>query len=188
MLIYSGHWNKWTPWRLIHLALCCSWTRWQLGYFLPMNAPAWGAWPDTTLSRTLSRGALSINPVTRWILGPADNILDLDSPLTAPQTPAIMSLTKAQKASAAKLKQFHQLYRWEPEEDGDAVKTGGEQMKGDTDRLLEVITFCQTLLTAQIEEVKVNISLIRQDFQKLRDRVKTAETRLGFVEDAILPL
>lgn len=49
---------------------------------------------------------------------------------------------------------------------------------------LEALTSCHTLLTAQIEVVKVDISLIRQDFQMLREWVKTAETRLGEMEDA----
>lgn len=34
----------------------------------------------------------------------------------------------------------------------------------------------------------MDISLLRQDFQKLRDRVTTGETRLGLVEDVIPPL
>lgn len=98
-----------------------------------------------------------------------------------------MSPLKAQKAAAAKLDQYHQQDKDSPEEDcGTAHEE--KDSAGDTDRLLEAITFCQTSFTAQIEKVKVNISLIRQNLQKLRDRVKTAENHLGAVEDVILPL
>lgn len=100
-----------------------------------------------------------------------------------------MSPTKAQKAAAAKLDQYRRQDKEDMEEDGASEKTGGgERTASDPDKLLEAITFCRTSLTAQIEEVKMDISLIRQDFQKLRDRVKEAETRLSTVEDAIPPL
>lgn len=100
-----------------------------------------------------------------------------------------MSPTKAQKAAtAAKLTQYRRHEGEEMEENGAAEKPEEERPAGDTDRLLEAITFCRTSLTAQIEEVKVDISVIRQDLHKLRDRVKTAENRISNVEDAIPPL
>lgn len=95
-----------------------------------------------------------------------------------------MSPTKAQKSAAAKLEQYR---RTEKDEDGGASHEE-RNPASDTDRLLEAITFCRTSLAAQVEEVKVDISLLRQDFQKLRDRVTTAEVRLGVVEDALPPL
>lgn len=43
-------------------------------------------------------------------------------------------------------------------------------------------------ITSRIEEVKVDISLIRQDMHKLRERVTKADRRVGQVEDDIPPL
>lgn len=54
--------------------------------------------------------------------------------------------------------------------------------------MLEAITLCRTSLKAQIEEVTEDISLIRQDFQKLRDQVTETKTRLSTVENANPPL
>lgn len=99
-----------------------------------------------------------------------------------------MSQTKAQKAAAAKLEQYRRQDKDDSGENGGATSEVQESAGGDTDRLLEAITFCRTSLTEQIEEVKVDISLMRQDFQKLWDQVKTAKNRLSTVEDAIPPL
>lgn len=67
-------------------------------------------------------------------------------------------------------------------------------MQADTTKVLEAITACQaavitcqTNLTTRIEEVKVDISLVRQDFHKLRERVTEAEFRLSNVEDSPPP-
>lgn len=68
---------------------------------------------------------------------------------------------------------------------GGTTQQGEERTAGDTDKLLEAITFCRTSLASQIEEVKVDISLVRQDLHKLQDRVKETETRISNVDDAI---
>lgn len=99
-----------------------------------------------------------------------------------------MSPPNAQKSAAAKLAQYRRQNGEELEEDGGAAQAGEERSAGDTDKLLEAITFCPTSLTAQIEEVKVDISLIRQDLHKLSNRVKSAETRISDIEDTIPPL
>lgn len=88
-----------------------------------------------------------------------------------------MSPTIAQKAAAAKLAQFRRMDGEEAGEDGGATCESQTLTSGDTDKLLEAITFCRTSLTAQIEEVKMDISLIRQDFQKLRE---SQRRRLGW--------
>lgn len=88
-----------------------------------------------------------------------------------------MSPNKSQKAAAAKLAQFHRMDGEDAGEDGGAICETQPPASGDTTKLLEAITLCQTSLTMQIEEVRMDISLIRQDFQKLRDRVTMAETR-----------
>lgn len=54
--------------------------------------------------------------------------------------------------------------------------------------MLEAIAICQSTLTPRIEEVKVDISLIRQDIHRLRERVSETERRVGQVEDGIHPL
>lgn len=99
-----------------------------------------------------------------------------------------MSPQKSQKSTAAKLAQYRRQTGEDLEEDGCATQSGEERPAGDTDKLLEAITFCRISLTAQIEEVKVDISLIRQDLHKLRNRVRATETRISDVEDIILPL
>lgn len=63
-----------------------------------------------------------------------------------------------------------------------------ESPTGDTARVLEAISLCQCTLTAKIEEVKVDISLIRQDIHKLKERVSENKHRVGHVEAEIPPL
>lgn len=81
-----------------------------------------------------------------------------------------------------------------PDQDGGAAQGEDVSQSTDTAKLLEAIAACQeavkscqTTLTARIEEVKIDVSLIRQDFQKIRERVTDAETQLGMVEDSIPP-
>lgn len=87
-----------------------------------------------------------------------------------------MSPTKSQ------IEQYRRQENEDMEEDGAPEKARGERKAGDTERLLEAITLCRTSLTAQMEEVKMDISLISQDFQKLKDWVKGAETRLSTMD------
>lgn len=54
--------------------------------------------------------------------------------------------------------------------------------------MLEASSTCQSTLTTKIEEVKVDISLIRQDLKKAVGRVTEAEHRLSHVEGGIPPL
>lgn len=99
-----------------------------------------------------------------------------------------MSPSKSQKAAVSKLDQYRRQDREEQaENDGDNTH-GEERTAGDTEKLLEAINLCRTSLASQIEEVKVDISLIRQDFHKLRDRVKETETRISDMEDTIPPM
>lgn len=48
-----------------------------------------------------------------------------------------------------------------------------------------MISDCKSTLTGKIEEVKIDVSLIRQDLQRLRDRVTEMETRISRVEDEV---
>lgn len=63
-----------------------------------------------------------------------------------------------------------------------------EHTAPDTMKVLEAISTCQSTLSTKIEEIKVDISLIRQDMTKLRDRVKETETRISQAEDTLHPL
>lgn len=54
--------------------------------------------------------------------------------------------------------------------------------------MLEAISDCKSTLTSKIEEVKIDVSLICQDLQKLRDRVTETEARISHVEEEIPPL
>lgn len=58
----------------------------------------------------------------------------------------------------------------------------------DTAKVLAAIAESRTYLTNRIDEVKVDISLIRHDMQKLRDRVTDTETRISVAEDTLSPL
>lgn len=60
------------------------------------------------------------------------------------------------------------------EQDGDSAApheaSHTEQETDGTAKVLEAISLCQSTLTSKIEEVKVDISLIRHDMTKLRER------------------
>lgn len=66
--------------------------------------------------------------------------------------------------------------------------SSSESTTDDTARVLEAISDCKSSLTCKIEEVKIDVSLIRQDLQKLRERVTETETRISRVEDEMPPL
>lgn len=74
------------------------------------------------------------------------------------------------------------------QEDGADTCVGPEPQTTDTAKVLDAIAALQGTLTAKIDEVKIDISLIRQDFSKLKDRVTEAETRISNAEDALHPM
>lgn len=55
-------------------------------------------------------------------------------------------------------------------------------------KVLDAISALQGTLTAKIDKVKTDISLLRQDLSKVRDRVTETENRIGAVEDTLHPL
>lgn len=59
--------------------------------------------------------------------------------------------------------------------------------EAESTKALELIAVCQSMLMAKIE-VKIDISLIRQDISKLRVRVTEAKTRIIRAEDSLHPL
>lgn len=91
--------------------------------------------------------------------------------------------------TAARLAQYRHDERDPGEEDGAAQSPApDEHTSSDTAKVLEAIALCQSTLTSRIEEVKIDISLIRQDIQKLWNRVTETERRVGHVEDDLHPL
>ncbi|XP_073453816.1 uncharacterized protein [Aquarana catesbeiana] len=90
--------------------------------------------------------------------------------------------------TVAKLDRFRHKDKDGQGEDGGPSASGMETSTPQTSKVLEAISTCQATLTTKIEEVKVDISLIRQDLHKLRDRVSEAEHRLSHAEVAIPPL
>lgn len=73
-------------------------------------------------------------------------------------------------------------------QDGSSPSSSSAARAADKSEILEAIAACHTSLTTRIEEVKIDISLLRQEMQQLRDRVGESEQRLGRVEDTIPPL
>lgn len=57
-----------------------------------------------------------------------------------------------------------------------------------TTQLLEAIQLSTTSLTGKIEEVKIDVGLLRQDLQSLRGRVREVEDRVSQMEDAVAPI
>ncbi|XP_041430045.1 NIMA-related kinase 6 S homeolog isoform X1 [Xenopus laevis] len=53
--------------------------------------------------------------------------------------------------------------------------------------ILAAITSSHTSTTAQLESIKVDTSLLRQDLQALRERTTEAEGRISTIEDTIAP-
>lgn len=90
--------------------------------------------------------------------------------------------------TATKLDKYRRHDKDSPEDDGGTALEGREMAGADTDKALEAFSALQATLTTKIEEVKVDISLVRQDLHKLKEWVKTSETRLGEVDDTIQPL
>lgn len=55
-------------------------------------------------------------------------------------------------------------------------------------QLLAAIQISTTSLTGKIEEVRVDVGLLRHDLQNLRERVKETESRISQLEDAVAPI
>lgn len=53
---------------------------------------------------------------------------------------------------------------------------------------LQAITSCNTSFTGKMEEIKVDISLLRQDMQRVCERVAETELRISTLEDDFAPV
>lgn len=99
-----------------------------------------------------------------------------------------MSPPKKATDSAAKLAKYRHAEREAEEENGAGSPSTTSSATEDTARVLEAISDCKSTLTGKIEEIKIDVSLIHQDLQKLRDRVTETETRISHMEDELHPL
>lgn len=70
----------------------------------------------------------------------------------------------------------------------DQVSTDLPSANRDTEKVLAAIHACQTTPTTRIEEIKVDISLLRQDVQRTRERVTAVENRVSMLEGQATPL
>lgn len=96
----------------------------------------------------------------------------------------------AQKPSAAadKLAKYRHDEDDGQAKDGAAACPGEERHAAETAKVLDAIATLQGTLTAKVDEVKIDISLLRQDLSKLKDRVTETETRISTAEDILHPL
>lgn len=103
-----------------------------------------------------------------------------------------MSPPKRTNTASLSLERYRRTERDAEGQDGAApaehAASPTVQEPDGTTKVLEAISLCQSTLTTKIEEVKVDISLIRHDMTKLRERVTEAETRIGWVEDTLYPM
>lgn len=97
-----------------------------------------------------------------------------------------MSPPKKATETSNQLAKFQQQEKDQQVEDGAGASSETEQVA--TNKVLEAISLYQSTLTAKIEEVKIDISLIRQDLSKLRERVTETETCISRTEDHLHPL
>ena len=105
-----------------------------------------------------------------------------------------MAPPKTAKSAGPKIDQYLRQEKDPPGQDGGATRTDETAASADMAKVLlaitscqEAVATCQATLTTKIEEVKVDVSLVRQDIQKLRERVTVAGVRLGTVEDSLPP-
>lgn len=102
-------------------------------------------------------------PNKQKVVDKLDKFRRLDAPVSAPQKSA------------------------HPESSGPSTPDRSD-INPDTQMVLEAIHACQTSLTTRIEEIKVDISLLRQDAQRTRERVTEVENRVSTLEDQAVPL
>lgn len=87
-----------------------------------------------------------------------------------------------------KWKKYHHQEKDQQAKDGAKICPDTKQHKADTTKVQNAIATLQGTLTAKIDKVKIDISLLRQDLSELKDRVTEAETRIGTAEDIQHPL
>lgn len=98
-----------------------------------------------------------------------------------------MSPTKKTTATADKLAKYHHDGEEGQAKDGAAMSPSDDHQSTETAKVLDAIAALQTTLTTKIDEVKIDISLLRQDLSKVKDRVTETETRISNVEDILKP-
>lgn len=97
-----------------------------------------------------------------------------------------MSPSKRNTSAAQSLEKYRRQDRDPP---GKMVPPPfSEPVTPETAKILEAISTCQVTLTFKIEEVKGDISLIRQYMHKLRVGVTETETRISLAKDILHPM
>lgn len=70
-------------------------------------------------------------------------------------------------------------------EDIEQAPLEREQEQSNFEALMQAITNCQSTLTGKIEQMQLDISLIRRDMDTFRNRLSEAERRVGDAEDVL---
>lgn len=98
-----------------------------------------------------------------------------------------MSPPKKLSTAAKKLARYCHDEDDEQAKDGAVVCPGEDRHAMETAKVLDAIAALQGTLTAKIDEVKIDISLLRQDLSKVKDRVTETETHISNAEDILHP-
>lgn len=99
-----------------------------------------------------------------------------------------MSPPKKATDTIAKLDKYRLKEKGTPGENGADAPSSPESAADDTAQVLEAISDCKSTLTGKIGEVRIDVSLIKQDLQKLRERVTETENRISRVKDEVPPI
>lgn len=98
-----------------------------------------------------------------------------------------MSPPKRVVETSNPLARFHRQEKDQQAENVAGISSDTEQPTAGTAKVLEAIAACQNTLMAKINEVKIDISLIRHDMSKLKDRVTETEACISRA-DIVHPL
>lgn len=120
-------------------------------------------WPEAAWSKTLKRGALHLLSFTQNAESLHSHQLLLSILEYSGATIYHVPTTQTSKY----VLQTGEILAAGAGQDGRASYSETDLVVNDTVKVLEAISSCQTSLTMKIEEVKVDISLIQQDLQKL---------------------
>lgn len=105
--------------------------------------------------------------------------------ITAGNKPALMSPPKITTDAVDKLARYRHQEGGRTDQDGANMCSTAEPQGADTVKVLEAIAALQGTFTTKFIEVKIDISLLKQDLSKVKDWVTEAETRIGAAEDIL---
>lgn len=105
-----------------------------------------------------------------------------------PEQSGNMCSPKRNSEEVDKLVKYHHQDQDLQAKNVEGTCSAADHQSADTAKVLDAIATLQGTLTAKKDEVKIDISLLRQDLSKVKDRVTEAETRIGAAEDILHPL